>query len=490
MSLSQPIAARLGGRNAPFALAGYAFLILFVELALIRYVSAYVRVFGFYLNMVLIATFLGMGVGLLRAKIADRIAWFFLPALPVLLGAVLFFSNVVVEPRPDSNEYIWGVFFEIAPSVRRIGVTPTVIVLFALSAAVMVPLGALMGREFGRWPALVAYSADIAGSLAGIAAFGLMSAARTPPVAWFAIAYAVWIVLSLRSKSYLLALGLSAVPSLALVLRTGQSEREFWSPYYRINVIPRGPWVTLHVNGSMHQWVVDLGPNANHPLTATIKWSYVRPLEMAPRIDTVLVVGAGTGNDVTNLLALGAKHIDAVEIDPVILDLGRSLHPQEPYADPRVNAVVNDARAFLRHTSRRYDLIVFGTLDSQTLLSGMSSVRLDNYVYTVEAFRAARERLTTDGILVAYHMSHEPYIAAKIQGMIAEAFGRAPQVFKDDPFTLFNYTFVAGAPTSTAASASIPIEAGSVELPGTTGHTFTCANGPFLRTTSGCSQAC
>ncbi|MEW5916069.1 MAG: hypothetical protein AB1762_06675, partial [Gemmatimonadota bacterium] len=39
-------------------LAGYAFLILFLELALIRYVSAYVRVFGFYLNMVLIATFL------------------------------------------------------------------------------------------------------------------------------------------------------------------------------------------------------------------------------------------------------------------------------------------------------------------------------------------------------------------------------------------------------------------------------------------------
>ena len=46
---------------AAWRLAGYSFVILFLELALIRYVSGYVRIFGFYLNFVLLAAFLGMG---------------------------------------------------------------------------------------------------------------------------------------------------------------------------------------------------------------------------------------------------------------------------------------------------------------------------------------------------------------------------------------------------------------------------------------------
>jgi hypothetical protein len=453
------------GRFAPLALAGYAFLILFIELALIRYVSAYVRVFGFYLNMVLIATFLGMGVGLLRARIADRITWIFLPALPLLLGAVYLFSNVVVQPREDPNEYLWGVFFEIAPTVRRIGITPTVVVLFALCAFVMIPLGALMGREFRRWPPLKAYSLDIAGSLAGIAAFGLLSASRTTPVTWFVIAYAAWILLSLGRRRFALAVGLTAVPAVLLVMATARQKPEFWSPYYRINVTNRGDWKSLHVNGSMHQYVVDLGADKTGSTTTIIREGYLKPFRLASRLDTVLIVGSGTGNDVTNLLALGAKHIDAVEIDPMILDLGRVLHPQKPYDDPRVHAVVNDARAFLRKTQRRYDVIVFGTLDSQTLLSGMSSVRLDNYVYTVESFRAARERLAPGGMLVTYHMSHQPYISAKIEGMIAEAFGRPPLVYKSEPYVLFNYTFVAGGQADLIANPSTPQEVTSTALP-------------------------
>lgn len=432
------------GRFAPLALAGYAFLILLIELALIRYVSAYVRVFGFYLNMVLIATFLGMGIGLLRSSLANRLSWILLPALPVLLGAVHYFSNVVVTPRADRDEFIWGVFFEISPHVRQVGITPTVILLFALCALVMVPLGALLGREFRRWPPLTAYSLDIAGSIAGIATFGLLSAVRTPPLVWFALAYAVWALLSLDRKRYMLFVGAAAVPSLLLVSAADKGSPEFWSPYYRINVLPGQNWHSLHVNGSMHQWVVDLGADRNHPITERIRESYLSPLRLAQRFDTVLVVGSGTGNDVVNLLGLGAKHVDAVEIDPVILDIGRQLHPQQPYADPRVTAVVNDARAFLRRSTRKYDVIVFGTLDSQTLLSGMSSLRLDNYVYTVEAFEAARERLAPGGLLVTYHMSHEPYIATRIEGMIAEAFGRRPLVEKSDDFLLFNYTFAIG----------------------------------------------
>ncbi len=70
----------------------------------------------------------------------------------------------------------------------------------------------------------------------------------------------------------------------------------------------------------------------------------------------VLVVGAGTGNDVALALARGAEHVDAVEIDPKILDLGRRHHPDRPYQDPRVTTHVDDGRAFLERTKSRYDL--------------------------------------------------------------------------------------------------------------------------------------
>jgi spermidine synthase len=132
---------------------------------------------------------------------------------------------------------------------------------------------------------------------------------------------------------------------------------------------------------------------------------------------------------VSLLLRAGARHVDAVEIDPMILQLGKDRHPMRPYQDARVNPVLADARAFLKRSTRKYDVIVFGTLDSQTLLSGMSSVRLDNYVYTQESFQAAHDHLKPDGTLIVYHMSGAPFIGSRIYQMIAVAFKSPPLAF-------------------------------------------------------------
>jgi hypothetical protein len=201
----------------------------------------------------------------------------------------------------------------------------------------------------------------------------------------------------------------------------------------------------LDVNGSLHQWVLNLdsATAAPHPYAGKTREGYLLPYRLVKRIDTALVVGSGTGNDLSLLLMRGAKHIDAVEIDPVIADIGRAIHFQQPYSDPRVHLHIDDARTFLRKSQRKYDVVIFGTLDSQTLLSGMSSVRLDNYVYTVEAFASARSRLKDDGSLIVYHMSHLPYIAAKIYQMIGDAFDSAPGAVYGD-FISFNLIFVAG----------------------------------------------
>ncbi|HXT18710.1 MAG TPA: hypothetical protein VN706_24005 [Gemmatimonadaceae bacterium] len=432
-------------RNAQLRLATYTALVLFFELAFIRYTSAYVRVFGFYQNFVLIGTFLGMGVGLLRADLARKLNWLTVPATILLLGAVFVFGGMRIAVPNDKSEFLWGIFGNVGPT-HSVPLTVVVAVLFTLVALFFVPLGALIGQEFRKLPPLRAYAADVAGSLAGILVFGLLSAMREPPIVWFAVGFAAYMLVSLRNRPFLIGLAVAGAAALLIAARTVRVSPEFWSPYYRINVLRRDDGgFMLTVNGSLHQIMLplDSAHAATSPYVHAVYPAYVRPYRYAASLDTALIVGAGTGNDVALLLQHGAKYIDAVEIDPTIQDIGIAGHPEQPYSNPRVHRHINDARAYLRTTPHHYNVIIFGTLDSQTLLSGMSSVRLDNYVYTVESFKSARSRLAPDGTLIAYHMSANPAIAAKLYQLIGEAFDEPPGVFSEYDY-LFNLTFVAG----------------------------------------------
>ena len=96
----------------------------------------------------------------------------------------------------------------------------------------------------------------------------------------------------------------------------------------------------------------------------------------------MLILGAGSGTDVAAALMHGAEHVDAVEIDPTILRLGSQLHPDHPFDDPRVTVINDDARHFLRTTNKKYDLVVFALIDSLTMQSSFSGVRLESYMFT------------------------------------------------------------------------------------------------------------
>jgi SAM-dependent methyltransferase len=149
-------------------------------------------------------------------------------------------------------------------------------------------------------------------------------------------------------------------------------------------------------------------------------------------MENVLVVGAGTGNDVAAALRAGAAKVTAVEIDPMILRLGDELHPEQPYANPAVSKVTEDARSFFSRTTDNYDLIVFGLLDSHALFSTASSARLDNFVYTHESILHVRDLLTEDGLL-ALSFGVPPqneWMGLRLYRTITDAFGHSPQVFE------------------------------------------------------------
>jgi hypothetical protein len=153
---------------------------------------------------------------------------------------------------------------------------------------------------------------------------------------------------------------------------------------------------------------------------------------------------------VATLLAMGAQKIHAVEIDPEILQIGREIHPNDPYADPRVTVHTTDARSFLNESTESFDVIVFGTLDSMTRLSAMSNIRLDNFVYTREGLEAAASRLPPDGGLVLYFMIGQEFTREHLLLMLTETFGAVPRVHRGD-YSLFNTIFMAGPAYSTRA---------------------------------------
>lgn len=75
--------------------------------------------------------------------------------------------------------------------------------------------------------------------------------------------------------------------------------------------------------------------------------------------------------------------------------------------------VIDDARSFLKKSREQFDLIVFGTLDSQALLSGLSTLRLENYVYTRECFSDVRRRLAPGGLVATYYSVMKPWIVPR-----------------------------------------------------------------------------
>jgi SAM-dependent methyltransferase len=179
---------------------------------------------------------------------------------------------------------------------------------------------------------------------------------------------------------------------------------------------------SIAVNGIPHQTIY----TADF-LATTL---YIQPYSLLARPEpgNVLIVGAGNGNDVALALDNGAGHVDAIEIDPLLADLGRQLHPDQPYSDPRVDLTIDDGRAFMQRSLESYDLILFALPDSLTLLSGQSSLRLESYLFTVDALEEAKRLLASDGTFAMYNFYREDWLIGRLAATIEQAFGSVPCV--------------------------------------------------------------
>ena len=174
----------------------------------------------------------------------------------------------------------------------------------------------------------------------------------------------------------------------------------------------------------------------------------------------MMIIGAGSGNDVSAALKSDVGHVDAVEIEPVLNETGRRDHPNQPYSDPRVSIHLDDGRSFVRRSGQTYDMIAYALVDSLVLHSGYSSLRLESFLFTEQAFHDIKDHLGDDGVFVMYNYFRQGWIVGRLVEMARTVFGAEPIVISlpymptikaSDSLVSGQFTFViVGKPNSKA----------------------------------------
>lgn len=423
------------------AIALAAGLGMFAELVIIRMQADAFQLFAHFKNISLLSCFLGLGIGYsLKTGANGKTRNLSTPLAVPLLALQIIAGNCLLRLfdlnfmllNPTSEQATMGLYNASAIPDRMMSFG-LLTFFFVLNALAFIPFGQLASRLMEKREKLVAYSWNLAGSLIGIAIIVVISYLWTPPALWFAL-IVVAVFPFLRSSRALLLNAVSGMVALAfLAVPLNHFRVDYHSPYQIISVMMEPENPRLFSNNTWFQSMLDLRPEAlarndsSKPLAEYYNLAYL----FKPSPKNVLIVGSGSGNDVAAALRNGAEHVDAVEIDPVIIEVGRHLHPERPYADARVEVHNDDARSFIRRTDKKYDLIVYGLLDSATLMSGNSAgMRMDSYVWTQEAFNEAKQKLAPGGAISMAACIY-PSMGPKIFRMLKETFpGLTPYVYR------------------------------------------------------------
>ncbi len=429
---------------------------LYIELLVISWMSSDIRAFTVFKTFPLVTCFVGLGLGFsLGTDKAFRLA--LLAVLQFIATMKLiehfqvnfwFFPSVSVfswQHNAALGQHFWTYVFCFV----------TILILVLMGPfSLMACLGSRLGTLFSKLDSLKAYCINIGGSIAGSLLFGFGSYLEVSPSILLipAVLLIAIYVYRTNERKWMTILPVVLVIGLASwgQIRSG-IYGAYWSPYQKLEMMPfdepankehadvKHVGTVIGSNHLFYQYTLDLSQSnlERKDLSAhAIKFlrenatNYNLPYKLKAAKD-VLILGAGSGNDVAAALRNGVEKIDAVDIDPVIIRLGKKYHPEHPYDSEKVHVVCNDARNFLLNCQKKYDLIIFAGLDSHIVTGQGSSVRIDNYVYTKESIGHALSLLKPDGMMVLSFCKAKPWLTERLFFTIAEAGGYNPICLTD-----------------------------------------------------------
>ena len=417
--------ATLKKNNHSIELIAFSAAALYLELAIIRFTAAEVLYLGYFSNFILISSFVGLGLGFLAKKELESLDY----SLPFFF---LFLFSIVLVSEFDVSilKNHFGLFF-FGNLQGRAGLPGALllVILFVTTVFVFAGIGRRIAIAFKQFTPLKAYSLDITGSLLGIIIFTWQSYVASGPVIWIitgGLFLSIGYIASADDHSLKKLCNVigACICVIVLIMSASTEVRTIWSSYQKLEFVEgrQNQAGIIYANGIMHQFL--------HPVETTLNTYYDAPYKLLNDLgrsyDDVLIVGAGAGTDVGVALLHGAINIDAVEIDKRITEIGKQYHPDNPYADPRVNLIIEDGRQFLKTNDKKYDLVVFALPDSLMRLSAMSSVRLESFLFTLEAFADVKSHLKEDGIFVMYNQYRWPWLVNKLSSGLYDVFGSNP----------------------------------------------------------------
>lgn len=206
-----------------------------------------------------------------------------------------------------------------------------------------------------------------------------------------------------------LELRLSPYKSLSYALQYPKAEIVFqqWNAFSRVDVVqsrgvrslPGLSYRYLHPPPPEQGLLVDADdlspiilPEAGADFAAYLPAAAA--FQLRPEAEALILEPRG-GLDVVTALALGARRVTAVEANPLIVEAAGHI-----YGDPRVRAVIDSDRSYIRRSEEEYDVVILSLAGSyHPIRSGAYSLAED-YRYTVESFQDALARLKPDGIFV------------------------------------------------------------------------------------------
>ncbi len=126
----------------------------------------------------------------------------------------------------------------------------------------------------------------------------------------------------------------------------------------------------------------------------------------------VLVISSAAGGLLHEMLKHPLKHVDYVEIDPLIIKMLKDFPTdltESEFQDPRVHIINTDGRLFLRSTPESYDVILIG-LSNQSVLS-------TNRLFTEEFFLLAKQKLKPRGLLALWLPGSLSYLSRQLMDL-------------------------------------------------------------------------
>ncbi len=387
---------------------------LLLELVMIRWLASVFPVFSFFKNFTLLACFLGLGAGYAVAEKQPCAPALVLPMLALFVGVITLLrydvgaDNGLFAALPMQEQTSVNIVMDSFDWLTVLRMSAPLYLLLAMSfvlcACICYPVGQLCGKLLHSAEPLKAYGLNLVGSILGVVALFVMSLFWLPPVVWFTVVGGVLLFFVL-ARDARLPVGVASFCLLLTVLAwpVQPESQRIYSPYQLLERTAKSDGLMQILSGGFYyQKVYDLadrnrGHESEEDRYVRAYYEFAYKFKKAP--ERVAIVGSGSGNDAAAALRMGAAHVDAIEIDPAIAYLGKKYHPEHPYDDPRVTLTVNDARNFFRTAQQKYDLIIYGVLDSHTALSHASNLRVDSYVYTREGITEAFKLLKPDGVM-------------------------------------------------------------------------------------------